>query len=115
MPMIYYAIYLHARPIVLLDSTGGKRLGGAFAWRAVSAENMSSAQDLARLSFLEDPLFAEEAWNDDDTPIRFEFEEVRELTSRSAFEATRTPIVFYYDDEDAVPLGAQDDAGPVKT
>ena len=56
-----YAVFLHVKSLWLRDMTGLRQLGGAYAWRRVTANDITSAPGLAIESLLSSPILIAEA------------------------------------------------------
>lgn len=96
-----FAVFLHGRPVVMLDSKGERTPGGVYTWRSVEAADPEQAVAQARGKLLRDETLREEMWNGSDEPIEIEAEEVNALPEDADIDQADSGCVFYLDDEDA--------------
>src|SRR5439155_4004098 len=94
----YYAVLVHARDIALMDENGQRELGGAYAWRYVSAKDETDAAKLAIASLRTTPAFVNEVEDLDGALTHVVVEEIKVLTTKPANHGTA--VVFYMERDD---------------
>lgn len=96
-----FAIFLHGRPVILLDERGERSPGGVYVWRSVEADGPEEAMAKAREKLMRDETLLEEMWNESHEPIVVEAEEVNPLPEEADLEEADSGCVFYLGDSDA--------------
>lgn len=95
-----FAVFLHGRPVILLDESGARTPGGVYTWRSVEADGPEEAVAKAREKLLGDETLLEEMWNEPQEPITVEAEEVNPLPEETDLEEADSGCVFYLGDPD---------------
>lgn len=90
---------------MMLDQKGEPKSGGVYTWRSVEAETQEEAIGRAREKLLSDEALTSEMWNRPEEPLEVEVDEVNLLPDTADVDQADSGCVFYFDDEDALPLG----------
>lgn len=93
-----FAVFLHGRPVMMLDQNGERTAGGVYTWRSVEAAGPEQAVAKAREKLLSDEVLREEMWNGSNEPIEIEAEEVSALPEDADVDQADSGCVFYLDD-----------------
>ena len=96
-----FAVFLHGRPVILLDERGERTPGGVYTWRSVEAAGPEEAVTRAREKLLADETLLDEMWNESHEPIAVEAEEVNPLPEEADLEEADSGCIFYLDDDEA--------------
>lgn len=96
----HWAVMLHVRNLLLLDSQGQEQVGGAHTWRFVTADDEKTAVERAIAALRGSENFQEEIRNHPSSPPIFEVDEIRTMTKPDP-RGEGTAVVFYIDPDES--------------